>query len=186
MHRLLAGDTAGACTARLAHLSALAKVGGMTLTIRLATVTDAPAMCLLINRIIAIGGTTAFRDPFDDAMMRDQIIAPPGAICCHLAQDAQGLAGFQALFMADPAWDGPDPLGPDWGLIGTYVAAGRQGQGIGKSMFAATKAAARAAGITRLDATIRRENTGGLAYYTAMGFVDWRADANSLSKRFDL
>ena len=40
-------------------------------------------------------------------------------------------------------------------------------------MFAATLEAARAARVAVIDATIRADNTGGLAFYARQGFVDY-------------
>lgn len=37
-----------------------------------------------------------------------------------------------------------------------------------------------------IDATIRRENAGGLAYYAALGFEDYRDGPETLSKRLAL
>ena len=60
------------------------------------------------------------------------------------------------------------------------------GRGIGGALFAETCKAARAAGAVAIDATIRRENTGGLRFYDKMGFVDYRPEAERIGKRFDL
>jgi GNAT superfamily N-acetyltransferase len=158
----------------------------MTLTVRPAAPADAAPMAALINRIIAKGGTTAFTDPFTPDRLDGALIHPPGAVCCHVALLDGAIIGFQSLFMADPDWDGPDRLDADWGLIGTYVDVDRQGTGAGTRLFAATLAAARAAGVTKMNATIQRVNTGGLAYYSRMGFCDWRSDGTSISKRFDI
>ena len=35
-----------------------------------------------------------------------------------------------------------------------------------------------------IDATIRKENGGGQAFYAGIGFVDYRIGAESISKRF--
>jgi GNAT superfamily N-acetyltransferase len=158
----------------------------MTLSVRPATPADAPAMAALINRIIAKGGTTAFTELMTPDSLIADLLRPPGAVCCHVALQDGGIVGFQSLFMADPAWPGPDALTADWGLIGTYVDVDRQGTGAGTALFAATLQAARAAGVTKINATIQRVNTGGLAYYGRMGFVEWRNDDLSISKRYDL
>ncbi len=41
----------------------------MTVTTRPATAADAPAMCAILNAIIARGGTTGHRRPFDTGRM---------------------------------------------------------------------------------------------------------------------
>ena len=143
-------------------------------------------MCRLLNAIIAEGGSTAHRTPFDEAEMRRHYIAPPLGISCTVALDGAEVVGFQALERADPDWPGEDKLPEGWAVIASFVARGRQGQGIGGRLFAATLAAARAAGIRHIDATIRRENTGGRAFYGRLGFTDYREGAETVSKRYDL
>jgi len=60
----------------------------------------------------------------------------------------------------------------DMGSIATFARPGTAQKGIGSALFKATLAASHAAGYTHLDATIRADNTGGLAYYSKMGFQD--------------
>lgn len=151
--------------------------------IRLAGTRDAAAMVALLNAIIAMGGTTAHRRPFDVDGMTRLYIAPPRAIACHVAERDGAILGFQALEWADPTWTGANPLPPDWALIATFVAIGAQGAGVGGRLFEASLAAARAAGAVAIDATIRRENRGGLAYYTRMGFVDYCSDNEVIAKK---
>ena len=85
-----------------------------------------------------------------------------------------------------PDWPGPDAFPADWALVATYVAQDQHGRGVGGRLFEATLAAARAAGVVAIDATIRRENVGGLAYYARMGFAEHRSDVERISKKLDL
>ena len=57
-------------------------------------------------------------------------------------------------------------------MIATFVGEGHRGLGVGRALFALTLDAARAADIVAIDATIRADNTMGLAYYAQMGFAD--------------
>ena len=158
--------------------------------IRPATPDDAPAMTALQNEIIAIGGTTAYQRPRHEDEVREDYITAPEAVCCHVAVDDDGtLLGFQAL----GRWPG---LPAGWADIGTFVTPARQRSGAGAALFAATAAAARAAGITTINATIRADNVPGLGYYARRGFIiyatdsDWALDdgrvVGRVSKRFDL
>lgn len=142
----------------------------MTVTTRPAAPADAPAMCAILNAIIAIGGTTAYEDPFTPASMTANYIAAPLLISCTLAELDGVPAGFQALWHPDPTHG---DLGPGWGFIATFVRPGLTGQGIGRALFTATQSAARAAGIATIDATIRADNASGLTFYGAMGFRDY-------------
>jgi L-amino acid N-acyltransferase YncA len=153
------------------------------LLIRPAEIRDAPAMTDLLNAIIARGGTTAHRRPFDTDGMIAHYISPSRAISCHVAERGGTILGFQALEWTDPDWSGANPLPADWAVIATFVAIGAQGGGIGGRLFAATHAAARQAGVAVIDATIRRENRGGLAYYARMGFDDYWSDEQVIARK---
>jgi len=122
----------------------------------------------VLNPIVAAGGTTAFEDPLSLAEIAALTLEAPGLIAAHVALDpAGGVAGFQYL-CRHPA------LPPEIGDIATFARRSPKVPGIGRALFPATRAAARAAGLTAIEATIRADNVGGLAYYSAMGFVDHR------------
>jgi L-amino acid N-acyltransferase YncA len=165
----------------------------MTITTRPAVPSDAPAMCAILNDIIAIGGTTAYEDPFDPATMTANYITAPRLISCTLAILDDIPVGFQALWLPDPAHS---DLGPGWAAIASFVKVGLTGRGVGRALFTATTAAGRAAGVTSIDATIRADNTSGLTFYSAMGFRDYAVTravplkdgtpVDRIRKRFDL
>lgn len=142
----------------------------MSLSVRPATPADAVAMADLINAIIAIGGTTAYEEPFDAASMDAAYISLPQLVSCFVAEAGGEIVGFQGLMRS---FDPDDPLPDDWATIGTFARVGVQRGGIGAALFASTVEAARAAGVAVIDATIRADNTGGLAFYTRRGFVDY-------------
>lgn len=137
--------------------------------VRRALPADAPAMTALQNLIIREGGTTAYEDEREEADILARYIAPVDGICCHVAELGGRVIGFQVV--------SPNPVLPaGWAEIGTFVASDVQARGIGQALFAATGAAARAAGVAVLNATIRADNRPGLAYYARLGFVDYSAD----------
>lgn len=156
----------------------------MPVTIRPAVRSDARGMADLLNALIRLGGTTAYRQPFGAEGIASTFIEPNFGICCFCAEDGDAIVGFQALEWADPDWPGPARLPADWAIIATFVAADRHGEGIGGRLFAATLATARAMGVRRIDATIRGENVEGLGYYDAMGFRDYRVGEGRISKVF--
>ena len=158
----------------------------MSLEVRGALPQDADEMAVLLNRIIAIGGTTAYRDRFDNKKIMSEFIAPEPAISCQVAVEDQKICGFQALLWCDPTWPGENRLPADWAVIATYVDPEIHGKGIGRALFASTAASATKAGVSFIDATIRRENTGGIAYYSRMGFEDYRSTDEAVSKRYQV
>lgn len=151
---------------------------GMTRDIRPASAADAAQLCAVLNPIIAAGGTTAHKHAFSPERMTTHYIAPETGVSCLVAQADGQIIGFQALkWMQDQ---------PGWATIATFVQPGGHGRGTGAALFAATRLAAQAAGVTTIDATIRTENTGGLRFYTRLGFKDYREEPERVSKRFDL
>jgi len=127
-------------------------------------------MAELINAIIAIGGTTAYEEPFDAAHMDAEYISLPQLVCCLVAEANGEIAGFQGLMRS---FDPDDPLPDNWATIGTFARVGLQRGGVGAALFARTVEAAKAAGVAVIDATIRADNAGGLAFYAGRGFVDY-------------
>jgi L-amino acid N-acyltransferase YncA len=165
----------------------------MSLAVRHARREDAAEMAELINAIIAIGGTTAYEEPFEPASMDASYISLPELVSCLVAEADGGIVGFQGLMRSfDPA----DILPDGWATIGTFARVGLTQRGVGGALFARTLVAAREAGITVIDATIRADNTGGLAFYARQGFVDYHrlvgvplrngAPVDRIRKRFDI
>ncbi|SFI11074.1 GNAT family N-acetyltransferase [Albimonas pacifica] len=130
--------------------------------VRRATPEDAPAMAAILNALIRIGGTTAYEDPLDAAYLAGKTRDPAFA---HVALDPAGaVIGFQ--------WIEPDDADPDLAIIASFVAPGTAQRGVGSALFPHTRAEAVRRGYREIDATIRADNAGGLAYYARQGFVD--------------
>jgi L-amino acid N-acyltransferase YncA len=164
----------------------------VNLTTRPATAQDATAMAVLLNEIIAIGGTTAYEEPFSSESMDHHYVSARNLIACTIAEQNGELLGFQGLFRPTAA----EPFPDGWAFIATFARVGRTGGGIGRALFAATVSAARGAGVRTIDATIRADNTGGLTFYGRMGFIDYDrivgvplkdgTPVDRVRKRFDL
>ncbi|SMY07218.1 GNAT family N-acetyltransferase [Flavimaricola marinus] len=142
----------------------------MTVITRPGTSADAKALVGIINPIIGAGGTTAHQTPFDEARITRHYIAPEQIIRCTVAELNGKVSGFQTLMWPD---EEGDSFPEGWAIIASFVAQEAAGNGIGRALFEATKVAALAAGVTTIDATIRADNAGGLAYYSSLGFVDY-------------
>ena len=142
----------------------------IALRTRQAVPDDAAQMVDLLNDIIALGGSTAHETPFDEAMMVHHYIHTPELISCAVAETEGQIVGFQ--FLAWPFSDS-DPFPEGCVIIATFARVGMTGHGIGSALFKVTRDAAIKAGVKVIDATIRADNTGGLNYYSRMGFVDY-------------
>ena len=147
-----------------------------------ATLEDAAALTVLINRIILIGGATAHLSHFDAQRMQDIYIKPALGISCLIAESEGHIVGFQSLEWSDPECAGADRIGTDWAFIASFVAPDNHDKGIGKRLFEHTKQRALFASVNTIDATIGAVNDSGLRYYTRLGFIDHdRINASPLS-----
>ena len=132
--------------------------------VRRAGALDCGPMADLLNGIIAQGGTTAMTDPVTRGDVQAWMAVEPVRSAWHLAEDDTGtLLGFQWVAAHDA-------LPPDACDIATFVALGRAQLGVGSSLFSVTKTASRDLGYAWINATVRADNTGGLAYYQSRGF----------------
>ncbi len=134
-------------------------------TIRPVQAGDAAELATLLNAIIARGGTTAWETPFTPDHLRDSYLIGPTVHCCFVAERDGELLGFQTLGTQGF-------LPPEIGDIATFARVGGTQSGVGSALFAATKARARELGLAAINATIRADNAGGLAFYSRMGFID--------------
>ena len=143
----------------------------MSIEVRPATSADAPELAELLNGIIARGGTTALEETFTPEHLDKTYLTGPDVLSCVVAVDADSgrLEGFQTLIREAH-------LPEDWGDIGTFSRVGGTQRGIGSALFAATRERARALGLAAINAQIRADNAGGLAFYCKAGFQDYKVD----------
>ena len=139
---------------------------GHNMKIRLVQHLDAPVLTNLLNEIIARGGTTAFEEPFTSETLAEDMLTGPDVVCCFVAQDQDGnLSGFQSLLRHKNLPDGV-------GDIATFSRIGGAQKGVGSQLFTATRAEAKRQKLTAINATVRADNVGGLAFYSRLGFND--------------
>lgn len=135
---------------------------------------DVPKLCQLLNDIIATGGTTAFETPLSQSDFAWLYLEAPAVISCVVAVPGDGSdnvpVGFQSI-------TSNAKLPDHWGDVATFCQQGLQGTGVGTLLFQHTCRLAREHQLVTLNATIRADNTGGLAYYTKQGFTDYSVNA---------
>lgn len=150
------------------------------ITTRAATKDDAQKMSEILTEILIMQGSDRPRDP---EFITNFYIEHADNIQCTIAQNSEGtILGFQILKRASV--DNQFDVTPGWGIIGTYVKLDVGRQGIGSSLFAATKQAAERADLNKIDATIGSDNLRAQAYYDAMGFESYRTTPNAICKCF--
>lgn len=124
-----------------------------------------PQACALLNDLIEIGGSTAHQTPFDGPRFAAAFLTDDLIVSSFVALDQTGdVAGFQVVERGDDD--------PQSGYISSFARPTDPIKGVGRALFAETTSAMKDAGITRIIAVIRADNTSGLGYYTAMGFKD--------------
>lgn len=108
-------------------------------------------------------------------------IEHPDKIECSVATDDNGeVLGFQSLKLASAG--NPYNIAVGWGIIGTHVSPRAARRGVGSALFSASRAAAMAAGLAFVDATIGKANSVAQTYYEAMGFETYRMTQTSICK----
>ncbi len=150
--------------------------------IRQAQEKDAVGMSATLSDLAAAGKRTK---PSDVAFVLNHYILHPDRIACHVALDGQGrILGFQSLKLARPG--NIYAVTPGWGIIGTHIRPDTARRGVGRALFEATRAAALASNLERIDATIGKWNADGLAYYEAVGFRTYERIDGAVRKVFQL
>ncbi|MBU2866751.1 GNAT family N-acetyltransferase [Pacificibacter marinus] len=159
----------------------------MSYHIRKAVPLDARALAELLNEIIAVGGTTAYvhGKTADELAQRMRM---PGAVWLLAEDDTGSVMGFQ--------WIEPSPKAADVADIASFVRIGGTGLGVGSKLFTAMYKTAKYIGYRAIDAIIRADNSGGLAYYQSRGFETLKVIKNAelddgtrvdkIWKRYDL
>jgi len=151
-------------------------------TIRPAQPTDADDMAEVQNAIHRAGLRSS---PVDVALVRERYLDPAYRVACTVAEQDGRVVGFQSLKLAWP--DNPYAVPEGWGIIGTHIHPGAGRSGLGRRLFAETLAAAKAAGLRHIDASIGADNGPALAYYTAMGFRPYlERGGDAIAHRLDL
>ncbi len=140
------------------------------LTARDMTLADVPMCVAIVNHTIALGGTTAYEEPFSDAGFADHYLEEPPV--ANVVLFGERLVGFQSAF----------DVGDGFYSIGSFTDQRDPVLGAGRVIFEKTLADCRALGGVAILAKITSDNTGGLAYYTRMGFVDWKVERAAMTR----
>jgi L-amino acid N-acyltransferase YncA len=135
----------------------------MTLHVRPTIPADIPDLTNLLNYTIRVGGTTANEEEMTQDVFETHCVDP--AVIIHTVLADHIVAGFQYVIAID-----------DGLSIASFTDQENPVRGAGSALFAATKAAAIAKGYPWIDAKIRADNRPGLAYYSKMGFEDYKTD----------
>ncbi|GAB5487449.1 MAG: GNAT family protein [Parasphingorhabdus sp.] len=150
---------------------------------------DAAELADLLNAIIEQGGTTALETAFSATHLNETYLTGSAVHCCFVAANDNELLGFQTLV-------GERHLPEGCADIATFTQIDGTQKGVGSQLFKATKERAKELGLTSINACIRADNVGGLAFYSKQGFHDHSVDkaiplndgtpVDRINKRFSL
>lgn len=158
---------------------------------------DAAALSRILNEHIERGGTTALERTLTPDAFAEKFFAVDQGALCLVAFGADAWSGFGIeVPLGFQHVERHPALPPDWLDIATFARIRPKVPGVGRALFSAMRSTLRGHGVTAINATIRADNTGGLAYYEAVGFRTYKvvpsvplADGtpvDRVSKRHDL
>jgi ribosomal protein S18 acetylase RimI-like enzyme len=139
------------------------------LTIRRATASDAPGIAAVLEVI----ASERIHSAIDRAWSVEEehryleSLSPREAI--HVALDTDDrIVGLQVLDRWSPVLGSMAHVGQ----IGTFMLPAWRGRGVGRLLWAATLAFARAAGYRKLVIQVRASNSAAQTFYRGLGFQD--------------
>ena len=139
--------------------------------VRAAKAEDIPGMVSVLNPIIERGGTTAHTTPVSASDFSCWMNSDPELSAWSVAEERGLVLGMQ--------WIVPNQsLPPEMCDISTFAHIENARRGVGSALFSRTAEMARGLGYLSINASIRTDNALGLAYYSALGFVDWSEKKN--------
>ena len=143
----------------------------MTLQVRDMRKDDVPACVAILNHIVTLGGSTAREVPCDAREFLAHYL--DGSEVANVVLDSGRIVGFQTALEVETGVYS----------IGTFTDRGNPAKGAGRAIITKSIADVRALGGTAMIAKITDDNTGGLAYYTKVGFVDHAIIENDLTRK---
>ena len=143
----------------------------MTFVVRDMRKDDVDACLAIINPIIAKGGSTAYEDPYKAADFEAHYLQE-AKIANIVTLDGR-VVGFQSAFEVETGVYS----------IGSFTDQENPAKGAGRAIIQKTIADARALGGTAILAKITSDNTGGLAYYSIVGFEDFTVVPNDHTRK---
>jgi ribosomal protein S18 acetylase RimI-like enzyme len=139
------------------------------LTIRRATASDAPGIAAVLEVIASERIHSAIDRAWSVEEERRYLesLSPREAI--HVALDTDDrIVGLQVLDRWSPVLGSMAHVGQ----IGTFMLPAWRGRGVGRLLWAATLAFARAAGYRKLVIQVRASNSAAQTFYRGLGFQD--------------
>jgi ribosomal protein S18 acetylase RimI-like enzyme len=140
-----------------------------TLQIRRASPADAAGIVAVLEAVTAERIYSAIDRVWPVTQEAHYIAGLSSREALHVAVDpAAGIVGFQSLDLWSPILTSMAHVGQ----LGTFLLPAWRGRGIGRQLWGATEAFARAAGYRKLAIQVRASNTAAQAFYRRLGFAE--------------
>ncbi len=130
------------------------------------TLADAEGIAGVLNAVVREGGRTVTGRTFTPAQERAFLRTMPKRSLLNIALLGGVVAGFQEVLPYAAFTHTMDHVGS----AGTFILKAVRGRGLGRALSAATWAAARALGYSKLVIAVRDDNPEAQAFYTGLGF----------------
>ncbi|AKS47747.1 L-amino acid N-acyltransferase YncA [Octadecabacter temperatus] len=130
----------------------------MTFTVRAMQMYDVPDCVVIINHTISLGGSTAHEEPYNASDFAAHYFED--AEVANVVLHGERIVGFQGAFEVESGVYS----------IGSFTDQMNPVRGAGKAMFEKTRVDCKNRGGTSIIAKITEDNSGGLAFYSKMGF----------------
>jgi RimJ/RimL family protein N-acetyltransferase len=137
--------------------------------IRRASVDDAPGIAHIMEVVAAERAYSAIDRAWTVDEQRSYLKSLTTREALHVASaESGGIIGCQGLTRYVPSL----PSMAHVGEVGTWVLPEWRGRGVGRRLFEATRSCAAQQGYRKLLCQVRASNSGALAFYGRMGFVE--------------
>ena len=137
-------------------------------TVRRATVADAPQVAAVLNAVIAEGRYTLFDKPFSDAEEKAFIATLGDRSVLHVAQANESIVGVQCVDRFATYAESVSHIAH----IGTWLVPECRGRGIGKRLWAESLIFARRCSYRKALISVLAHNEQALRFYRSLGFTD--------------
>ncbi len=141
----------------------------LPVSVRIADADDAAGIARILNAVIADGRFSLLDTPFTETAERVYIqgLGPRGFI--HVAELAgAGIVGFQTI---EPWTSFVTHELDHVATMGTWVDRDRRRAGVGRALWAASLARARANGFEKILTDVRADNPGSIDFHRSLGFT---------------
>jgi L-amino acid N-acyltransferase YncA len=151
------------------HRDGEAPAAPLPVSVRVADAGDAAGIARILNAVIADGRFSLLDMPFTEAAERAyiQALGPRGFI--HVADLAgAGIVGFQTV---EPWTSFVTHEFDHVATMGTWIDEAHRRAGVGRTLWAASLALARANGFEKILTDVRADNPGSIDFHRSLGFT---------------